>query len=252
MTARRTIGSDAPAPRRTRSGEVIVGPTVASRYRPGALIGLPLVAAVLSPFAGAALQQWRRSRLVGGHDGVLEQVLAPAGVQLLIGALLLWGLFALWALVPLLMTHRIVLLDETSGTLRLRRGLRTADTAALPEVHHAVGEAERGSLGLIGVQGDGELRQWIIPEIGWDSAAFDGLRALQTAAGLPPSPPREQLVAEARRQRRREVNRELARRVGMPWKAAYEQDEAAFQAEFDRVRRVLGGKEPPRAGDPER
>ena len=68
----------APAPRRTRGGEVLVGPSVRARYLPGALIGLPLVSLLLSPFAGAGLQQWRISRLRGGHDGLLEQLLAPA------------------------------------------------------------------------------------------------------------------------------------------------------------------------------
>ncbi|WP_114855521.1 hypothetical protein [Brachybacterium sp. YJGR34] len=244
--------SAAPAPRRTRSGAVIVGPTVRARYVPGALIGLPLVAAILSPFAATAVQQWRRARLAGGSDGLLEQVLAPAAVQLLVGALLLWAVFALWALVPMLMTHRAVLLDVERGTLELRRGPRRAARARLEDVEYAVGEAVRGSMALIGLRGvdGGEPRQWVLPEIGWDEASFDGLRALQSAAGLRPAPPRTVLVREERRARRERAHRELAARVGMPWRAEYAQDEAAFQAEFDRVRRVLGGREPARDGDP--
>src|SRR5699024_6564566 len=108
-----------PAPRRTRSGQVVVGPTVRARYAPAALIGLPLVSVLLSTFAGAGLQQWRSSRLRDGHDGLLEQLLAPAWAQLLLGALALWGLLALWALVPLVLTHRVVLFDERTGALTL-------------------------------------------------------------------------------------------------------------------------------------
>ena len=242
----------APAPRRTRSGEVLVGPSVRARYLPGALIGLPLVSLLLSPFAGAGLQQWRISRLRGGHDGLLEQLLAPAWAQLLLGALLLWLLLALWAVVPLLLTRSVVLLDEQAGTLRRRQGLRTRDRAGLDEVEYAVGEAVRGSMGLIGVRGRGDeqVRQWIVPEIGWDAASFDGLRTLQAAVGLAPAPPREVLVAEHFRAHREASHRELAARLGMSWREEYALDEEAFRAEFDRVRRVLGGREEPREGDP--
>ena len=242
----------APAPRCTRGGEVLVGPSVRARYLPGALIGLPLVSLLLSTFAAAGLQQWRISRLRDGHDGLLEQVLAPAWAQLLIGALLLWLLLALWAVVPLLLTRSVVLLDEQAGTLRRRQGLRTRDRAGLDEVEYAVGEAVRGSMGLIGVRGRGDeqVRQWIVPEIGWDAASFDGLRTLQAAAGLAPAPPRELLVAEHFRAHREASHRELAARLGMPWREEYASDEEAFRAEFDRVRRVLGGREEPREGDP--
>lgn len=245
-----------PGPRRTRSGAVIVGPTVAARYVPGALIGLPLISVLLSPFAGAGLQQWRLGRLRGGHDGLLEQLLSPAWVQLLTGALLLWALFALWAIVPMLVTHRVVHLDEAAGTLTLRKGLRTTDRADLSQVDHAVGEAERGSIALIGLRarprhGEPEDRQWVVQEIGWDARSFDGLRVLQAAAGLRPAPPRGVLVRENRRRRIARSNHELAERLGMPWRPQYEYDEEAFRAEFDRVRRVLGGKEEPRPADPE-
>jgi hypothetical protein len=260
----RESAAPAPAPRRTRGGAVVIGPTVGARYVPGALIGLPLVSLLLSPFAGAGLQEWRSSRLRGGLDGPLEQVLGPAWVQLLLGALLLWGLFALWGLVTLLLTHRAVLFEERSGTLTLRRGLRTVDRAALAQVVYATGDAERGGMALIGVSagsatGDsntdgtdegGALRRWVVPESGWDAASFDGLRVLQAAAGLRPAPPRGELVRENRRARRERNHRELAGRLGMPWREEYAQDEAAFQREFDRVRRVLGGREPGRDGDP--
>lgn len=243
--------ASAPMPRRSRSGAVLVGPSIRARYLPGVLIGLPVVSLLLSPFAGAALQQWRRSRILDGHRGALEQLLQPAWAQLLIGALLLWLLFSVWAFVPLLLTRKVVLLNEDTGTLVLRRGLRTADRATVSEVIYAVGEAERGSLALIGIRGDGaEERQWMIAEIGWDQASFDGLRVLQAAAGLVPAPPRDELVNEARRARREQNNRELAARLGMPWQDRYAHDEAAFQTEFDRIRRVLGRKEPAREGDP--
>jgi len=263
----------APAPRRTRSGAVIVGPTLRSRYVPGALIGLPLVSLLLSPFGGAALQQWRSTRQRGGHDGLLEQLLAPAWAQLLLGALALWLLFALWALVPLVLTHRVVLFDDRIGTLALRRGLRITDRGSLAQVRYATGEAERGGMALIGLHGTGPLgdgaakagpsgaaedvedeaplRQWVVPESGWDDAAFDGLRLLQAAAGLRPAPSRGIVLQELRRTRRERKHRELADRLGMPWREEYAEDEAAFQAEFDRVRRVLGGREPRRDGDPE-
>jgi hypothetical protein len=243
----------APAPRRNRAGEVLVGPSVRARYLPGALIGLPLVSLLLSPLAGAGLQQWRASRRIAGHDGALEQLLAPTWAQLLLGALALWALFALWALVPLLLTRTLVLLDEERRMLHLRKGLRTRDRGSLDEVEYAVGEAVRGSLGLIGVRApdQAEPRQWVVPEIGWDAASFDGLRILQAAAGFAPAPPRAELVAEHFRSRREAAHRELAARLGMPWREEYAHDDAAFRAEFDRIRRVLGGKEPPREGDPE-
>lgn len=258
---------EAPAPRRTATGAVIVGPTVGARFRPGVLYGLPVLALLLSPLAGAGLQQWRTTRLRAGHDGLLEQLLAPAWSQLLLGALALWALLAVWALVPLLLTGKTVLLDEERGTLALRRGPRVVDRAAVAEVEFAVGEAERGGMALIGLRpaaderrpadagraragADPELRQWVVPEIGWDGPSFDGLRVLQRAAGLRPAPDRAEQVAEARRAHREQNHRELAARLGMDWRPEYAHDEAAFQAEFDRVRRVLGGKEPPRAGDP--
>lgn len=248
---------DAPRPRRTGHGAVIVGPTILARYLPGALIGLPLVSVVLAPFAGAGLQQWRRTRVQDGYDTWFEQFLAPAWTQLASGWLLMWALFALWAIVPMLLTHRAVRLDEAAGTLVLRRGLRITDRAEIADVEYAVGEAERGSIALIGVRAAGpkgagseQERRWVIPEIGWDSASFDGLRVLQSAAGLRAAPARPGLLAEARQQRRAELHREYARRLGMPWKDEYAHDEAAFQVEFDRVRRVLGGKERARSGDP--
>lgn len=251
--------SPAPAPRRTRAGEVIVGPTVRARYQPAAMMGLPLVAVLLSTFAAAGIQQWRASRLLDGHDGPLEQLLAPAWVQLLLGALALWLLFSLWALVPVVLTHRVVLLDERTAMLTLRRGLRTAGRAPLSQVLYAAGDAERGGMAVIGLEDpsgrppgdDGSERRWVIPESGWDDAAFDGLRTLQAAAGLRTAPPRGVLVRENRRARRERSHRELAARLGMPWREEYAHDDAAFQAEFDRVRRVLGGREPRRDGDPE-
>ena len=251
------LAADAPQPRRTRRGAVIVGPSIGARYRPGALIGLPLISLVLSPFAGAGIQQWLAARTRTGHEGRLEQLLAPAWSQLLIGWLLLWALFALWAIVPMVLTHRAVRLDEMAGTLVLRRGLRITDRAEIAGVEYAVGEAERGSIALIGVRAAGpkgvgseQERRWVIPEVGWDDASFDGLRVLQSCVGVPPAPPRPVLVAEARRRRRAELHREYARRLGMPWKEEYAHDEDAFQAEFDRLRRVLGGKERARPGDP--
>ncbi|MGP9537649.1 hypothetical protein ACT3SP_06530 [Brachybacterium sp. AOP43-C2-M15] len=263
MNAARTPAPDAspPAPRRTRGGSVIVGPTVRARFLPGALIGLPLVSVLLSPFAGAGLQQWRSSRLRSGQDGLLEDLLAPAWTQLLLGALALWVLFSLWALVPLLLTHRVVLLDERNGRISLRRGLRSVDSAVLSQVDYAVGEAERGGMALIGLRdavgaadrargGDGSVRQWVVPGVGWDGESFDGLRVLQASVGLTPAPPRAELVRENRRLRLARSHRELADRLGMPWREEYEHDEAAFQAEFDRVRRVLGGRERRRDGDP--
>ncbi|MDN5901333.1 MAG: hypothetical protein L0H74_14890, partial [Brachybacterium sp.] len=151
---------------------------------------------------------------------------------------------------------RVVLFDEQTGTLTLRRGLRIADRAPLAEVRYATGDGERGGVALIGLESDDDpgdedlLRQWVVPESGWDDAAFDGLRVLQAAAGLSPAPPRAELVRENRRIHRERNHRELASRLGMPWRQEYVRDEAAFQAEFDRVRRMLGGKGQRRDGDP--
>ena len=107
MTTGETLSdaATAPAPRRTRSGAVLVGPSIRARYLPGVLIGLPLISLLLSPFAGAGLQQWRRTRILDGNRGPLEQILEPAWTQLLVGALLLWGLFALWALAVSYIPH---------------------------------------------------------------------------------------------------------------------------------------------------
>ena len=43
-----------------------------------------------------------------------------------------------------------------------------------------------GGMALIGVSTqdpEAPPRQWIVPEVGWDGASFDGLRALQAATG---------------------------------------------------------------------
>src|SRR5699024_351215 len=121
------LAADDPQPRRTRRGAVIVGPSIGARYRPGALIGLPLISLVLSPFAGAGIQQWLAARTRTGHEGRLEQLLASAWSQLLIGWLLLWALFALWAIVPMVLTHRVALLEQSTCVLLLRRGPRIVD-----------------------------------------------------------------------------------------------------------------------------
>ncbi|MFC0675278.1 hypothetical protein [Brachybacterium hainanense] len=245
----------APAPRRTRDGRVIIGPTVASRYRPGALIGLPLVAAVLAAFPAAGLEQWRAARIAAGDAGRLTELLQPMAVQLVLSWLGLWALLALWALVPLIATHRAALLDEAAGRLALRRGLRVRQDVPLAEVVYAVGEAERGYDALIGIGAptapdEAAREQWRIPHIGWDDPGFDGLRVLQAAAGLRPSPPRAELIAASRRGRREAAHREMAQRIGMIWRPEYGQDEERFQRDFDHARRVLGGKEPARPGDP--
>lgn len=277
-------------PRRTRDGAVIIGPTLWARARDGLLIGLPLISLVLCTFPGAALQQWRRAQIRAGHDGWLVDLLAPAWMQLLLGFLLLWLLLGACGVLALALTRRVVLLEEDTGRLRLLAGPRVRDRAQLRDVVFAIGEPTPNGMGLIGLRpgaatdpaaGEGrhavdrrgaidasqdartddeseagmapqdELRRWSLPAVGWDDASFDGLRVLQAAAGLRPAPSRGILLATERRARRTEVNRELASRLGMPWREHYARDESAFQAEFDRVRRVLGGKEPPRDGDPE-
>ena len=272
--------TQAPAPRRTRDGAVIIGPTLWARARDGLLIGLPLISLVLCTFPGAALQQWRRAQIRAGHDGWLVDLLAPAWMQLLLGFLLLWLLLGAWGVLALAFTRRVVLLEEGTGALQLLAGPRVRGRAHLRDVVFAIGEPAPGGMGLIGLRLDGdrdpaagesgpslprpmlqsgdpeqsvgeELRRWSLPSVGWDDASFDGLRVLQAAAGLLPAPPRGILLEDERRARRMEVNRELASRLGMPWRDQYARDESAFQAEFDRVRRVLGGLEPPRDGDPE-
>lgn len=246
-------GEAAPSPRRTRDGLVLVGPSLRARYLPGALIGLPMVSLLLAPFAAAGLEQWRDARAAAGAGGPLVTLLEPMAVQMLLGWLLLWALLALWALVPMIATHRVVLLDEAAGTVRLRRGLRAGEPVPVSEVVYAVGEAERGYEALIGIGApdrpeDQAARQWRVPNIGWDDAGFDGLRALQSAAGLRAAPPRPVLLAESRRLRRAGAHQEMAQRIGMPWREEYAHDDAAFQRDFDHARRVLGGKEPPAGG----
>lgn len=238
-----------PAPRRTRGGLVIIGPTVRSRCLPGVLIGLPLLCLLLCPLAAAGIDQWADARAAAGRTVPLSALLHDPWGQLLAGWLGLWALLALWALLPMLLAHRTALLDEEAGTLRLRRGLRTGAPEPVAAVVYAVGEAERGYDALIGLgapTAPEELaaRRWRIPHIGWDDASFDGLRALQAAAGLRPAPPRAVLAAQARRRRRESAHREMAERIGMPWRPEYAHDEAAFQRDFDHARRVLGGKEP--------
>ena len=133
---------DAPAPRRTRSGAVVVGPTAIARWLPLALVGLPIIALLLCPFAATGIAQWQQGRAAAGLDDLLTRSLGHGALQLLAGAIVLWILFALWALVPILATHKVALLDEDARTLTLRRGLRTAGTAPLGQVVYAVGEAE--------------------------------------------------------------------------------------------------------------
>lgn len=243
-TAPRADGT--PQPRRTRAGAVIVGPTRRARYGPGALIGLPLLAVLLSSFPAAMIERWREGRIAAGADGIAVRLLEPAPVQLLAGALLLWAVVAAWAAIPLLLVHRVVHLDPRTGELSLRTGLRGAQRRALVDVVHAGADPERTGTGTIGFA-DGA--DWTIPAAGWDGASFDGMRALQEAAGLPVQPPRASLIAVARAASRLRAQREMAARIAMPWRTEYDADPAAFLAEFDRRRRVLGRKEPARPGD---
>src|SRR5690625_7376517 len=106
----------------------------------------------------------------------------------------------------MLLTHRVALLEQSTGVLLLRRGPRTVDRAETDEIEYALGEAERGSIALIGVRAAGERRRggqeerrWVSPELGRDAASSDGPRTLQSAAGLRPAPPRPALGADARR-----------------------------------------------------
>lgn len=268
-----TSAEHAPQPLRVGDGAILIGPSLRSRFLPAATIGLPLVSLLLGTFPATGLQQWRASRVRAGHDGLLEQLLAPWPVQLLLGAMLLWALLAAWMLVPLVLTRRTVLLHEAragrAAELELRRGLRSAGRAPVSDVLYAVGEPERDGMALIGLRragaetGEGDEARagdevgeeleplvWTVPFIGWDDASFDGLRVLHEAAGLQVAPPRNVLRAQARSARLRRLDREYARRLGMPWRPEYDSDRAAFQREFDRVRRVLGGREPARPGDP--
>lgn len=227
-----------PQPRRTRGGRVLVGPSLPSRYLPGALIGLPLVSILLGSFPAAALQQWRNRRVLAGHWGPLEQALSPVWLQLLAGIVLLWTLLALWALVALVLTRRVVEFDEETGTLLLRKGLRIRDRARVEHVRFAVGGFERSDMALIGIAEDPqtEPRQWVVPFIGWDGPSFDGLRALQAAAGYPAAPDRAGLIATARADHRLANRREYARRLQMPWRPEYESDPLLFRRDFDRAR----------------
>jgi hypothetical protein len=235
-----------PEPRRTRRGGVVVGPTLLARYRPGARYGLPLVAALLSPLGGAGIQQVLSNPGAREAVGPLLRPLTVMPVQLVLGWLALWLLFAVWALIPLVLVNRMVLLDEHTGRLRLRRGLRSRGHALVSDVVAAVGDPDRGGMAVIDFA-DGA--QWRVPDVGWDGPAFDGLRVLQQAAGLPVAPDHRTLRAQSLRFTHMREDKESAARVGMPWREEYAWDRDAFRTEFDRRRRVLGGKEPPRPGD---
>jgi hypothetical protein len=238
-------GGDA-APRRSRQGHIIVGPTVLARALPGLLAGLPLLALLLGAFPATGIQAWQRRRLRAGHDGPLEQLLEPALVQFLAGALVVWVLIALWALVALSLMRRSAVLDLAQGVVRRRRGLRGGEARPLADVVHAEADPERGGVGVIDFA-DGA--RWIVPEAGWDDRSFAGFLALQEAAGLEVQAPRAELRRQDRRAHRIARDQESAARIDMPWDPAYEEDPGAFLAEFDRRRRVLGGKEEPRPGD---
>lgn len=250
------MSARAPVPRRTRRGEVLVGASLGARYLPAALVGLPIVSLVLSPLGAAAVQQWVLRPAVRIRLGGAVHAADTLGVQLLVAFCLLWALLALWALLPIVLSQRVVLLDPERAILSRRRGLRRLPDRPVADVVWAVGEADRDAVALIGLlpggaraDDDREAEQWVVPHIGWDDASFDGLRALQEAAGLSVSPPRPVLAAAARRRRRTAAHRVLAERYDIPWRPEYE-DPAVFECELDHVRRVLGGKEGPRPEDP--
>lgn len=258
-----------PRPRRTRRGEIVVGPSFAARYLPGAVVGLPIIALVLTPLGTAGIQQLLARP--GLSEAPWARAVAASPAEPLLALCAIWILLALWAALPLLLTRRVVLLDVERGTICRRRGLgRRRVEQPLADVLWAVGEADREAIALIGLHPGGQagaraeaarlaaaapdaadppepaIAQWTVPHIGWDDASFDGLRALQSAAGLVPAAPRPVLLAAARRRRRAAAHREMAARIDMPWDASYEDDPDAFQRDFDHARRVLGGREPRR------
>lgn len=235
-----------PAPRRTRTGAVLIGPPLASRYIPGAFLGLPVLALVLSPIGGAGVQQFVHNRVREGARGPLVDLMSTMAAQIVVGGVVMWALFALWALVPLTVVHRTVLFDVDTGELLLRKGPRTVGRRRTDEVTAAYGDPRRQGMGVLEF---GEDQHWTIPEIGWDREAFDGLRMVQQAAGLPIAPPRAEILAEDSRARHERMNRVSAQRIGMPWREEYATDRDAFRTEFDHRRRVLGGKEDPRPGE---
>lgn len=221
-----------PDPRRTRSGDVIIGASLWSRARPGIVLGLPVLAVILGPLVGTVLQ--RRFALYSTAESILA---------LLGGMALAWAGMSLLGLLALALTHPAVRWDQREGTLRRWRGLRPVGRPrSVRDLHFATGEAERSSIGILGFR-DGE--QWVIAHIAWDDAAFDGLRLLQQQMRTLVAPPRPVLAEQARRQRTEATDRALAERYRMPWKSAYT-DHRVFLADFDRVRQELGGKAPTR------
>ncbi|MDO5662908.1 MAG: hypothetical protein Q4G40_09445 [Brachybacterium sp.] len=244
-----------PAPRRTRDGRIIVGPSLGARYRPGATMGLPLVSALLSPVGAAGLSQIR-GRMIrdadgyrpAGWRGTVVDLLGNTAIQLLAGALLLWALLALWAFVLMALTHTSVTLAEQTRLLHRRRGpFRSPETRAIRDLIAAEGTADRHDVAILSFTAE---EAWMVEDIGWDRASFDGLRALQAAAGLTVAPPATVLRQISRHRRLAVIHREMAAQVGMPWRDEYDDDPEAFSAEFDHVRRVLGGLESPRIEEP--
>ncbi|MCS6711368.1 hypothetical protein JSY14_04790 [Brachybacterium sp. EF45031] len=224
-----------PTPRRTRAGAILVGPSWRARWVPFVALGAPILTLVVTPLSAA----------------VLQQLGVPEGWSWLLGPLTVWALLAVWAALLLGLAVRVVF-EPTTRRLQRWRGPLRRDEVGIDRVVWAIGGPGRGDAARIGLEVPGEPVDWWVGSIGWDDAAFDGLRALQDAAHLPVDPPRSQLAARARALRRTDAHRAAAERVGMPWREEYAHDERAFLAEYDRVRRVLGGLEPALPGDPVR
>ena len=223
---------DAPQPRRTRRGDIVIGPSVLSRLRPGLIWGVPLLALLLGAFAsGVMRRRWEQ----------IDQL--PELLIWVLGVVVMGMVIALVAAVALILTHPTVVFDQSAGTLRRRRGLiRRGPTRQLADLQYAAGEAERSSFGLLGFAQTEKhpAEQWVIPHLGWDDASFDGLRVLQAAARYPVAPPRPVAARAALAARVEHTDRELAARYEMPWKPEYA-DHDRFLADFDERRRELGG-----------
>lgn len=219
-----------------RAGTAEVGPHPLRRVLPLWLVAGTVVALV---FSGFAADTWRSV----GIDLPPLAGYAVGWATLMVALLVLaWLVFG---------RETPLRVDLDARTMRWRR------PGALLERGHredrpladlrSVQEHPDGSA-VLEVRADHEdaAAFWEIAHVGWNRSSWDGMRALQLAAGLPVSPPLEEARHRAHRAAEIVHQREAARAVGLDWIPEYDRDPAAFQRDYDARRRELAGRARPR------